>query len=277
MLQYYFPLMICCSTFLQTDQVCIAATQTCSLGSRESDYICKSCYGEQRSGEDRYRYWEGEHVRVNEWVQMQETDHPHELDKNYSSAWLQTGRLSSCQSRIVQDKRRFTGKEAEKKNAQRSIGNDRTDLKDKRKWTDDALSKIRGQSEHGWCNRPWKKTFGRVQLVHQTLWIINKCQKKVLGRVLSGFSETTRKAIKCPLLLESLKTIRIPLTFKKYKSSPPDSVSQRFARCVLSNKVLLLDLLPQITASQLCQWNYWPTAKLPELTVFKDLGMVDIH
>lgn len=42
-----------------------------------------------------------EHVRVCEQVQMQETD----LDKIYSLGRPQMGRVSSCQSRMVLDKR----------------------------------------------------------------------------------------------------------------------------------------------------------------------------
>lgn len=43
--------------------------------------------------------------------------------------------------------------------------------------------------------RPW----GRAPLLQQTLWIINECQIRVLGSVLSGFSERTMKPIRCPL------------------------------------------------------------------------------
>ncbi len=46
---------------------------------------------------------------------MQETDHLHELDKIYALAWPRMGRVSSCQSRMVLDKRRFFQHRSRKK------------------------------------------------------------------------------------------------------------------------------------------------------------------
>lgn len=61
--------------------------------------------------------------------------------------------------------------------------------------------------------RPWKKTFGRVPLLHQTFWIINEGQKRVLGRILSGFS--ARKTSQMPR--RSLKVMQIFLTFMNHR------------------------------------------------------------
>lgn len=127
---------------------------------------------------------------------------------------LMKGRVSSCQSRTVLDKGRYFQRRSREKvlrKVSEMTGTTwRTEEMNRRRSGRDRRAK---RARRGLERRPSE----RVSRRRQTLWIINKGQKKGLkGGVLSGFSERTWKQVRRPLR-ESLKAMQTLRTFRSHR------------------------------------------------------------